>query len=154
MLVFISAEVFFILIKGFQLTMDPSASGSPSAESIQKILEGQGLQLKDLRLQTNLDAFVTFQTLHYATLAQHSVEDGSITIDTSNDGSSPAARLFSAVTSYPANAVAVEDFSEDTPASEITEFLKQHDIKPISLERKAILKFKRHMEVHTYLINS
>ena len=128
--------------------MDSSATSSPKESDIRSALESVGVPLKDITVEANLNAFVTFETLHRATLAQHGVEEGSVEFNsqsaTENTGVS---RLTSAVTVYPANAVAVDGLSEDIPVSQVSDFLRQHGIKPICIDRSAILKFKRHMEV-------
>lgn len=62
--------------------------------------------------------------------------------------------MTSAVTVYPSGTVSVEELSEETPVAELAAFLKQHGLRALSVERNAILKFKRHMEVeikHTNL---
>lgn len=129
--------------------MGSAATSAPKESEIRSALESVGVPMKDVTVESNLNAFVTFETLHRATLAQHGVEEGSVEFGSEtaakNNG---AGRLTSAVTVYPANAVAVEGLSEEIPVSQVSDFLKQHGIKPICIDRSAILKFKRHMEVH------
>ena len=73
----------------------------------------------------------------------------------SNDSASTAAAAYgggitSAVTVYPTGTVSVEELSDEVPAAELAAFLKQHGLRALSVERNAILKFKRHMEVYIY----
>lgn len=142
----VNAEVTGLQDIGFKITMDSSATTAPTVETIRSALESIGVPLKDLTVDSNLSAFVTFETLHRATMAQHGVEEGTVSLAT-EASAGPASRLTSAVSVYPACAVAVESFPEDVPVSKVSEYLKQHGIKPICIDRSAILKFKRNMDV-------
>jgi small subunit ribosomal protein S5 len=48
---------------------------------------------------------------------------------------------------YPSHAVVVEGLDGNVAAASVSDFLKEHGLKPMSIDRNAILKFKRHAEV-------
>lgn len=137
----LNSQVTDLYDTGFKITMGTTAIAPPSRQAILEALESIKVPVKDVTVESNVNAFVTFETLHRASLALHSVEDGSL------DLGSEGGRLTSTISVFPASVVAVENFPEDVPVSQISDFLQQHGIKPLCIDRSAILKFKRHMEV-------
>jgi hypothetical protein len=49
---------------GFEIQMDSSSTAMPSADAIKSALAEINVNVKDITAQSNISAFVTFDTLH------------------------------------------------------------------------------------------
>lgn len=124
-------------------------SSTMTKEQLNKSLTDAGLVPTAITMNTNISAFIGFLNMDEAIAAQSSFINGSVSIDAKDSlSTSDSGLVTSSISVQPSFVLQVQNLSRETSVKQCEDVLSEGGItNPLSTDRSAILKFKRHSEV-------
>lgn len=148
--------LFFIIIfcPGIEVQL-PSGLTSPT-QQLRDALSALGITPKGLKVDTNNSACIAFNDIAQATAAHADFVEGRVSLSSAGgggEGTGEGGIVSSRLSTHPAFVLEVDGLDPETPAAEVTAALEATGLVSIArVERSAIVKFRRHLEVGLYIL--
>lgn len=133
---------------GFEFNFPDNVT--PPIEEIKSALQDANIPIKSIYTDTNVAAYIAFETAHQAARSQNGFLSGSIKISPDASTSFPTAYhgggvISSSVSIFPSYALEVMGIPQDQSAQYVLDQLQ--DVEVFKAERSATVKFKKHEHV-------
>jgi hypothetical protein len=134
---------------GFEFSF-PENTALP-IEEIRNAFKSEALVIKSISTDTNISAYVAFETAHEAARSQHGFLSGSIKLSPDSETPLPTAYhgggvISSTVSVYPSYALEVAGVPQDQSAQYVLDSVSD-EVQVFRTERSATVKFKKHENV-------
>jgi hypothetical protein len=145
-----------IILSGFEFSF-PENIALP-IEEIRAAFREENLAIKSIATDTNISAYIAFETAHEAALSQNSFLSGLIKLSPDSQTPLPTAYhgggvVSSTVSVYPSYALEVAGVPQDQSAQYVLDSVRG-EVDVFRAERSATVKFKKHENVRDALLCS